>query len=108
MDAEAARRLSDEFMADVVSQHADLAFDKMEPEFKREVSRGDFASAFDELSQYCGWPLDSELKNIQAGSKTYKDGHTNATMRFMYATNTNRAPKGGCFFSIEVAQAVGP
>ncbi|MGB8325850.1 MAG: hypothetical protein WCE52_23025 [Candidatus Acidiferrum sp.] len=105
VDVVAARKLSDEFMSDMIAHHADAALDKMESEFRKEVNRSDFASQVEKLSQYCGWPLDSELKGIQPGFKTFIDGHTNPTLRFTYATATNQAPKGQCFFSIEIAQA---
>jgi hypothetical protein len=105
VDGAAARKLSDEFMSDMIAHHADAAFDKMESEFRKEVNRSDFASQVEKRSQYCGWPFDSELKGTQPGFKTFIDGHTSPTLRFTYATRTNQTPKSHCFFSIEILQA---
>jgi len=103
VDTVAARKLSDEFMADLIAHRTDAAFDKMEPEFTRMVNRPDFAPQLDKLLQYCGWPLDSELKDVQGGFKLYADGHRNPIRKFIYATTTQQAPKGKCYFSVDVA-----
>jgi hypothetical protein len=103
IDTEAARKLSDEFMSDWIAHRADAAFDKMEPEFGKMVNRSDFATQLEKLSQYCGWPQDSELKDVMSGYKVYGDGHTNPTRKFIYAANTNQFAKGQCYFSVEVA-----
>jgi hypothetical protein len=75
----------------------------MEPEFTKIVNRSDFAPQLDKLLQYCGWPLDSELKDVQTGSKLYADGHINPIRKFIYATTTQQAPKGKCYFSVDIA-----
>lgn len=103
IDTKAARKLSDEFMSDWIAHRADAAFDKMEPEFTKMVSRSDFGAQLEKLSQYCGWPQDSELKDVMSGYKVYADGHTNPTRKFVYAANTNQFAKGQCYFSVEVA-----
>ena len=103
IDTKAARKLSDEFMSDWISHRADAAFDKMEPEFTKMVNRSDFGAQLEKLSQYCGWPQDSELKDVMSGYKVYADGHTNPTRKFVYAANTNQFAKGQCYFSVEVA-----
>jgi len=103
VDMEAARKLSDDFMSDMIAHRTDAAFDKMEPEFTKMVSRSDFAPLLDKLLQYCGWPLDRELKDVQAGSKLYADGHINPIRKFIYATTTDQAPKSKCYFSVDVA-----
>ena len=103
IDPEAAHKLSDEFMSDWIAHRADAAFDKMEPEFGKAASRSDFATQLDKLSQYCGWPRDSELKDVMSGYKVYGDGHTNPTRKFIYAANTDQFAKGRCYFSVEVA-----
>jgi hypothetical protein len=102
IDPTAARTLSDSFMSDLISHRADLALDKMEPEFLKISNRSDFALQLEKLFQYCGWPLDSELKDIQSGAKIYTDGHTNPTRKFIYAAATNQYPKGQCYFSVEI------
>jgi hypothetical protein len=103
IDPEAARKLSDEFMSDLIAHRTDAAFDKMEPEFTRMVNRSDFAPQLEKLFQYCGWPQDSELKDVATGSKVYADGHTNQIRKFVYAANTNQFAKGHCYFSVDVA-----
>jgi len=90
-------------MSDWVAHRADAAFDEMEPEFTGTVTRAEFAVQFEKLSQYCGWPLDSELKHVENGTKVYLDGHTNSIRKFTYAATTTQYPKGQCYFSIEVA-----
>jgi hypothetical protein len=98
-----AQKLSDSFMSDWVAHRTDAAFDEMEPEFTGTVNRAEFAVQLEKLSQYCGWPLDSELKHVENGTKVYLDGHTNSTRKFTYAATTTQYPKGQCYFSIEVA-----
>ena len=102
IDPAAARALSDTVMSDLIAHRADQALDKMEPEFIKMINRSDFPPQLDKLLQYCGWPLDSELKDIQGGSKIYTDGHTNPTRKFIYAAGTNKYPKGQCYFSVEI------
>jgi len=103
VDPGAARKLSDEFMSDLIAHRADAAFDKMEPQFSTMVRRSDFAPQLDKLFQYCGWPQDSELKDVQVGYKIYADGHKNPTRKYIYAADTNQFAKGQCYFSVEVA-----
>ena len=89
-------------MADLIAHRTDAAFKKMEPEFMKMVNPSDFAPQLDKLFQYCGWPQDSELKDIQTGYKIYTDGHRNPTRKFIYAATTNQVAKGQCYFSVEV------
>jgi hypothetical protein len=103
IDPTAAQRLSDSFMADLIAHRTDAALDKMEPEFIKMTARSDFAPQLEKLLQYCGWPLDSELKQVGTGTKLYGDGHTNPIRKFTYAVATREYPKGGCYFSIDVA-----
>jgi hypothetical protein len=91
VDRGAAQRLSD------------AAFDKMEPEFTTLVNRSEFGPQLEKLLQYCGWPLSSELKQSGTGTKVYLDGHSNPVRKFTYAVSTSEYPKGGCYFSIDVA-----
>ena len=103
VDPVAARKLSDEFMSDLIAHRTDAAFDKMEPEFTKTVNRSDFGPQLDKLLQYCGWPLDSELKDIQGGFKVYADSHKKPIRKFIYATTTEQSPKGKCYFSVDIA-----
>jgi hypothetical protein len=103
IDMAAARRLSDAFMADWIAHRSESALDKMEPEFIGIINRSEFAPQLETLSNYCGWPLDSELKDIQSGFKIYADGHKNPTRKFVYAATTTQVPKGQCYFSVEIA-----
>lgn len=105
VDTQAARKLSDEFMADWIAHRPDAAFDRMEPEFSKIVNRSGFAKQLEDLSHYCGWPKDSEIKDVMSGYKVYLDGHTNPTRKFIYAANTDQFAKGQCYFSVEVAPA---
>jgi len=102
IDMAAGRKLSDAFMADWIAHRSDSALDKMEPAFIAMINRSDFASQLEKLSNYCGWPLDSELKDIQSGFKIYTDGHKNPTRKFIYAATTTQFPKGQCYFSVEI------
>jgi hypothetical protein len=99
----AAQKVSESFMSDLIAHRTDDAFDEMEPEFTKMVNRSDFGPQLEKLFQYCGWPLDSELKQVGSGVKVYADGHTNPTRKFTYAATTNQYSKGVCYFSIDVA-----
>ena len=102
IDMAAARKLSDAFMADWIAHRSDSALDKMEPAFTGMINRSDFAPQLEKLSNYCGWPLDVELKDIQSGFKIYADGHKNPTRKFIYAANTTQFPKGQCYFAVDI------
>lgn len=98
IDTEAARKLSDPFMSVWIAHRADAAFDKMEPEFGKTVNRSDFTTQLEKLFQYCGWPQDSELKDVKSGYKAYADGHTNPTRKFIYAAKHQSIRKGPMLF----------
>jgi len=102
IDMAAARKLSDAFMADWIAHRSDSALDKMEPALTGMINRSDFAPQLEKLSNYCGWPLDIELKEIQSGFKIYADGHKNPTRKFIYAANTTQFPKGQCYFAVDI------
>jgi hypothetical protein len=106
VDPEAARKLSDEFMSDLIAHRTEAAFNKMEPEFTKMANPSDFAPYLEKLFQYCGWPQHSELKDVQVGYEVYADGHKNPTRKFIYAASTNHFAKGQCYFSVEVAPSV--
>jgi len=102
VDRAAAQKLSDAFIADWIAHSPDAAFDSMEPAFQKMVSRAEFKAQMEKLSQYCGWPKDSELKDIFTGRKIYTDGHTSPTLKFLYAANTDQFAKGQCYFAVEI------
>jgi hypothetical protein len=83
VDPEAARKLSDEFMSDLIAHRADAAFDKMEREFSTTMPRRDFAPKLDKLFQYwyCGWPQDSELKDVPALCNSRERGFILSTVK---------------------------
>ena len=103
IDSPAAQALSDSFMSDLIAHRTDAAFDKMEPQFTQLINRSDFAPQLARLFQYCGWPLDSELKHADNGTKVYADGHTNPIRKFTYAATTDQFAKGLCYFSVDIA-----
>jgi hypothetical protein len=107
IDMAAARKLGDAFMADWIAHRSDSALDKMEPEFIGMTNRSEFSPRLEKLSNYCGWPLDSELKDVQSGFKIYKDGHKNPARKFIYAAATSQFPKGQCYFSVEIVPSGG-
>lgn len=93
-------------MSDLIAHRTSAAYDKMEPEFTKLVAPSEFEPQVEKLFQYCGWPQDSELKDIQNGYKIYADGHRNPTRKFIYAATTNQFAKGQCYFSVEVAPSI--
>jgi hypothetical protein len=104
VDSVRARKLSAEFMSDLIAHRTDAAFDKMELEFTTMVNRSDFAPQLNKLlGEYCGWPRVSELKDVQGGFKLYADGHQNPIRKFIYATTTGQSPKDKCYFSVDIA-----
>jgi len=104
VDAEAARKLSDNFMSDLIARRTSAAYDKTEPEFTKLVGPSEFGPQVEKLFQYCGWPQDSELKDMQNGYKICADGHRHPIRKFIYAATTNQfGTKGQCYFSVEVA-----
>ena len=106
VDAEAARKLSDNFMSDLIAHSTAAAYDKMELEFTKLVGRSESAPLVEELFQYCGWPQDSDLKDIQNGYKITADGHRNPIRKFVYAATTMQfGTKGQCYLSVEVARS---
>jgi hypothetical protein len=102
IDMAAARKLSDALMADWIAHRPDSALDKMKPEFTGMIKRSDFAPQLEKLSQYCGWPLDIELMDIQSGFTISSDGHKNAIRKFIYAATTTQFSKGQCYFAVVV------
>jgi hypothetical protein len=103
VDRAAAQKVSDGFISDWIAHAPDAAFDRMEPAFQKMLTRPEFKAQMEKLSQYCGWPKDRELKDVITGRKIYTDGHTNPTLKFVYAANTDQFAKGQCYFAVEIA-----
>jgi hypothetical protein len=48
-------------------------------------------------------PKRFKLKQVGTGTKIHLDGHSTPIRKFTYAAATREYPKGGCYFSIDVA-----
>src|SRR5947209_8876803 len=72
IDRSAAQRLSDSFMTDLVANRVDLAIGKMEPEFQA-LGRTQADAMVSRLFNYCGRPLESDLRHDEVGTYLYAD-----------------------------------
>jgi hypothetical protein len=103
MDHAAAQEVSDSYMADLVADRVDLASDKMEPQFIQAAGGKAKAEAvLRGLFDYCGRPLESELRHEDTGFFLYGDGRRAPTRGFYYSGRTTQHPKGVCFFTVHV------
>lgn len=103
MDRTAAQKLSDSYMSDLVADRVDLALDKMEPQFLQSAGGKTKAeAAVRELFNYCGRPLESELRHEETGFFAAADGRRLAMRAFFYSGKTTLHPKGFCFFAVRV------
>ena len=104
MNREAAQQLSDSYMSDLVADRVDLALDKMDPQFIQTAGGKEKAEAtLRGLFDYCGRPLNRELRHDEVGSFLYSDGREPAPMRaFYYSGKTTQHEKGFCFFAVRV------
>jgi hypothetical protein len=103
MDHAEAQKVSDSYMSDLVADRVDLALDKMETEFVQAAGGKTKAEAgLRELFNYCGRPLDSELKHEETGFFVYSDGRRAPMRGFYYSGKTTQNPKGVCFFAVRV------
>ncbi len=102
IDRAAAQRASDAFMSDLVADRVDDALNKMEPEFVQTTGRAQAEAGIRKLFDYCGRPLDKEMRHDEVGFKVYLDGRRKPMRKFFYAATTTQHPKGVCFFSVEV------
>jgi hypothetical protein len=103
IDRVAAQKVSDSFMEHLVADRVSDAVGEMEPEMFHWATHQQAEAGIRKLFDYCGRPLDSELKHDEVGFKVYLSGHKNPTRKFYYAARTTQYPKGVCFFSVEVA-----
>jgi|SRR5271170_4109578 len=103
IDHATAQKLSDSYMSDLVTDRVDLALDKMETQFLQEAGGKTKAEAgVRELFNYCGRPLESELRHEETGLFAGTDGRRLPVRAFFYAGKTTQYPKGVCFFSVKV------
>jgi hypothetical protein len=103
MDHEEAEKLSDSYMSHLVADRVDLALDQMEPEFLLMAGGKTKAEAgLRELFNYCGRPLESELRHEDTGFYVYADGRKAPVRGFYYSGRTTQQPKGVCFFTVRI------
>lgn len=109
IDRSAAQKLSDSYMSDLVADRVDLALDNMEPQFIQAVGGNTKAeAALRSLLDYCGRPLNTEMRHDETGFFTYTDGRKPAPMRaFFYSGKTTQYEKGVCFFAVRVVSEQG-
>jgi hypothetical protein len=103
MNHAGAQKLSDSFISDLVADRVDLALDKMTPQFLQAAGGKTKAEAgVRELFNYCGRPLDSELRHEETGFFAAADGRRLPMRAFFYSGKTTQHPKGVCFFAVRV------
>src|SRR5258708_27245904 len=105
IDRTAAQKVSDSFMAHLISDRVSDAVGEMEPEIFQSAGRDQVEGQVRRLFDYCGRPLDSEFKHDEIGFKVYLGGRQKPMRKFYYAANTTQHRKGVCFFAIEVVPA---
>jgi hypothetical protein len=109
VDREAALKVSDEFMSDLIADRIGEAVAKFEPAFAAGLGAGEAESGVRSLFGYCGQPLDSELAAEAVGVKVYPDGRRKSTHQFVYSAATTTHAKGECVFAVTmVTEATGP
>lgn len=102
-----AQKMSDSYMSDLIADRVDLALDKMEVQFVEAAGGKKNAEAgLRNLFNYCGRPLESELRHEDSGSFLYADGKTAPVLGFYYSGKTTQHPKGVCFFAVRVVPRV--
>jgi len=103
MNHEKAQELSDSYMSNLVADRVDLALDQMEPQFLQQVGgKMKAESGIRELFNYCGRPLESELRHEETGFFVGYDGRKLPMRGFFYAGKTTQNPKGVCFFAVRI------
>jgi hypothetical protein len=103
MDHAEAQRLSDSYMSNLVADRADLALAEMEPQFVEAAGGKATAEAgLRDLFNYCGRPLEGELRHEETGFFVYGDGRRAPMRAFYYSGRTSHHPKGVCFFAVRV------
>jgi hypothetical protein len=94
MDPAQAQNLSDSYMSDMVADRVNLALDKMEPQFVQAAGGKAKAEAgLRDLFNYCGRPLESELRHEETGVVLSADGRKAPMRGFYYSGETTQHPK---------------
>jgi hypothetical protein len=100
-----AQSLSDQYMADLVADRVDLSLDKMGATFVESAGgRVKMETAIRDLFNYCGRPLERELRHEETGFFATTDGRRLPMRMFVYSGKTTQNPKGVCFFSVRVVE----
>jgi uncharacterized protein YcgL (UPF0745 family) len=102
IDAQKARVFSDSLLADLVSERRDDAYQKMETEFHRAVSREQFDVVVDALYEKFGKPVNFEYLQDAEGVKYFLNGRATTTRKVFYDVATTTTPKGKYYFAVEV------
>jgi hypothetical protein len=103
MDYGEARKVSDSYMSDLVADHVGKALDKMELQAVQAAGgKAKAEAALRGLFDYCGRPLESELRHDDTGFFLGADGRRAPTRGFYYSGRTTQHPKGVCFFAVKV------
>jgi hypothetical protein len=98
-----AQKMSDSYMSDLIADRVDLAIDKMEDQFIQAAGgKANAEAGLRNLFNYCGRPLESELRHEDSGSYLYADGRTAPVLGFYYSGKTTQHPNGVCFFAVRV------
>jgi len=105
MDRAEALEVSNSFMSSLVADRVDLALDEMETQFVQGADgKPNAAAALRSLFNYCGRPLESELRHEETGTFLGADGRAAPMRAFYYSGKTTQNPKGVCFFAVKVVQ----
>ena len=102
MDRAEAESTSAAFMSDLISDRVDLAIAKMEPEFAQEAGRANAEKLFQQMFDYCGRPLEAEMRHDEIGFVNYADGRQKPMRAFFYSGKTTQHEKGACFFAVRI------
>jgi|ERR1700682_1655058 len=103
MDRTQAQKLSDSYMSDMVADRVDVALEKMEPQFIQAAGgKANAEAGLRDLFNYCGRPLESELRHEETGFFLSADGRKAPMRGFYYSGKTTQHPKGVCFFAVRV------
>ena len=102
MDRAEAQEVSDSFMSNLVADRVDVALDKMEPDFVQATRGAKAEATLRDLFDYCGRPLESEIRHDEIGFFAYADGRKKPMRAFYYSGKTTQHEKGVCFFAVRV------
>lgn len=108
IDHAAAQKLSDSYMSDLIADRVDSALDKMEPQVLQVAGGKEKAEAgLRDLFNYCGRPLEGDLRHEETGFFMYADGRKSPMRAFYYSGRTTQNPKGVCFFAVRIVPGQG-